>query len=91
MTSTEPRKARGATLSQNGKIFRHLSPHFLWATRVVANPGMINLHLFEKHPGLLNWIEIRGVRRMGLRRDVIPFEEGGNDFCIVYTSVFVLK
>ena len=31
---------------------------------------------FEKNPGVLNWIEVRGVRWVGLESDVISFQEG---------------
>ena len=31
---------------------------------------------FEKNPGVLNWIEVRGVRWVGLESDVILFKEG---------------
>ena len=31
---------------------------------------------FEKSPGVLNWIEVRGVWWVGLESDVISFKEG---------------
>ena len=71
----------GGIFSQQRKNFRQFPPHLLKATRVVANPGEIDVHLsFEENPGVLNWIEVRGVRRMGLKRDVL-FLEGEHELC----------
>jgi len=42
------------------KNFRQLFLHLLRATRIVANPGVIDVDLsFEKNPGILDWIEVR--------------------------------
>ena len=46
--------------------------------------------LFGENPGVLNWIEVRGVRRMGLKRDVILLE-GEHELCSVYVSAVLLK
>ena len=43
-------------------------------TRVVANPEVINVGLSEKNSGVLNWIEVRGVRGIGLEIDGILFK-----------------
>ena len=46
---------------------------------------------FEENPGVLNWIEVGGVRRMELKRDIILLEEGEHELCSVYASVVLLK
>ena len=73
------------------KNFRQFFLHLLRATRVIANPGVIDVHLsFEENSGVFNWIEIRGVRGMGLKTDVILLE-GEYELCNVYASVVLLK
>ena len=46
---------------------------------------------FQKNPGVLNWIEVRGVRWMGLESDVVSFKEGEDKLCSVYASIVLLK
>ena len=58
---------------------------------MIANPGAIDVHLsFEENSGVFNWIEIRGVRGMGLKTDAILLE-GEYELCNVYASVVLLK
>ena len=45
---------------------------------------------FEKNPGVLNWIKVRGVRGMGLESDGILFK-GQHKPCSVYVSVVLLE
>ena len=79
-------------LPTEGKNFRQFFLHPLRATRIVANPGVIDVQLlFEKNPGVLNWIEVRGVRRVGLKRNVILLEGGGHGLCSMYASIFSMK
>ena len=47
--------------------------------------------LSEKSPGVLNWIEVRRVRRMGLECDVISFKEGEYKLCSVYASIVLIQ
>ena len=47
--------------------------------------------LSEKIPGVLNWIEVRRVRRTALEIDGILFEEEEYEHCSVYASVVGMK
>ena len=74
------------------KNFRQCFLHLPRGTRVVANSGIIDVRLsFEENPGVLNRIEVRGVRRMGLKGDIILLEEGEHELCSVYARVVLLK
>ena len=44
---------------------------------------------FEKNPGVLNWIEVRGVRGMGLKIGSLLFK-GQHELCSVYASVVLV-
>ena len=52
---------------------------------------VIDMHLSpKKNPGVLNWVEFRGVRRMGLEKDVILLE-GEHELSSMYASIVSMK
>ena len=83
----------GIFSQQRGRInFRQLFLTFSGPPGSVANPGVINVDLsFEENPGVLDWIEIRGVGRMRLERNGISLEEGEHQLCSVYSSIVLLE
>ena len=69
--------------STERKNFYQLFFHLRKNTRVVANPEVINVGLYsEKNSGVLNWIEVREVRGIGLEIDGILFK-GEHKLCSV--------
>ena len=68
--------------STERKNFCQLFFHLRKNTRVVANPEVLNVGLSEKNSGVLNWIEVRGVRGIGLEIDGILFK-GEHKLCSV--------